>query len=461
MRFAFFVAISHLRSRRNEAGISVITAVSMVGVTVGVMALIMVLAVMEGFEIDLRDKILGSNAHLIALNYNGSFDGVDESLAKLDQLSNIEAAAPFVYSEMMIKSSQSASGVVFKGIDLERTPLVTDVLENIELGPDGPALTAEAKAKVVLGLIPQSDPSPPAVEVKEEAKDGPAEAEQDEASVEAETSTKKSDPSARFPGILIGRELAKQLWVGVGDVVHIINPIGGSIGIMGMPTPDVRSFRVAGIFHSGMYEYDTKWTYVEINQAQKFLKLGDAVNGIEMRLRNIDEAPLMSTFVSNALEYPFYVRHWMELNAQLFSALKLEKIVMGLILSLIVMVASLNIVGTLILVVLTRGREISILRAMGASSKQILQVFMMEGLIIGAVGTLVGTVLGLLGCWALDSYQFPLDTDVYYMDTLPVVVEPPTVLFVMLAALLISFLATIYPATVASKMNPVEGLRYE
>ena len=133
----------------------------------------------------------------------------------------------------MIKSSQSASGVVFKGIDLERTPLVTDVLENIELGPDGPALTAEAKAKVVLGLIPQSDPSPPAVENKEEAKNGPAEAEQDEASVEAETSTKKSDPSARFPGILIGRELAKQLWVGVGDVVHIINPIGGSIGNYG------------------------------------------------------------------------------------------------------------------------------------------------------------------------------------------------------------------------------------
>ena len=150
--------------------------------------------------------------------------------------------------------------------------MVTDVLENIELGPDGPALTAEAKAKVVLGLIPQSDPSPPAVENKEEAKNGPAEAEQDEASVEAETSTKKSDPSARFPGILIGRELAKQLWVGVGDVVHIINPIGGSIGIMGMPTPDVRSFRVAGIFHSGMYEYDTKWTYVEINQAQKILE---------------------------------------------------------------------------------------------------------------------------------------------------------------------------------------------
>ena len=460
MRFAFFVAISHLRSRRNEAGISVITAVSMVGVTVGVMALIMVLAVMEGFEIDLRDKILGSNAHLIALNYNGSFDGVDDSLAKLDQLENIEAAAPFVYSEMMIKSSQAASGVVFKGIDLERTPLVTDVLENIELGPDGPALTPEAKAKVVLGLIPQTEPDPK--DNEEATKDDSFnETENDEAPAEVEPLIKELDPSARFPGILIGRELAKQLWVGVGDVVHIINPIGGSIGIMGVPTPDVRSFRVAGVFHSGMYEYDTKWTYVEISQAQKFLKLGESVNGIEMRLRNIDEAPLMSAFVSKALEYPFYVRHWMELNAQLFSALKLEKIVMGLILSLIVMVASLNIVGTLILVVLTRGREISILRAMGASSKQILRVFMMEGLIIGAVGTFVGTVLGLLGCWALDSYQFPLDTDVYYMDTLPVVVEPPTVLFVMVAALLISFLATIYPATVASKMNPVEGLRYD
>jgi lipoprotein-releasing system permease protein len=263
------------------------------------------------------------------------------------------------------------------------------------------------------------------------------------------------------PGILIGTELAQELYVDTGDMVHVINPVGGGIGMLGMPVPDVRTFRVAGIFDTGMYEYDTKWTYILLEQSQNFLQLKDQVNGIEIKIQDIDSAPSLAPKVQEALGYPFYMRNWKDLNQQLFAALKMEKIVMGLILSLIVMVASLNIVGTLILVVLTRGREISILRAMGASSKQILQAFMLEGLIIGFVGTVCGTILGLLGCYWLDSYEFPLDTDVYYMDTLPVVVEYPTVAIVMLSAVVISFVATIYPALVASRMNPVEGLRYE
>ena len=428
MGFTWQVALSHLRSRRSEAGINVITVVSILGVTIGVTALIMVLAVMEGFEIDLRDKILGSNAHLVVLNYEGNFDLGEDTLNRIENIDGVAAAAPFVYSEMMIRSTQGAAGVVFKGIDPDYTPKVTNLVESLEVGPDGPVSTKEQQSLLLDGL----------------------------ARPEATT-----DDESPKPGIFIGKELAQELYVTAGDVVHIINPIGGGVGIMGVPTPDVRSFRVAGIFHTGMYEYDTKWTYVLIEEAQKFLKLDNEINGIEVQVHDIDNAPDLALAVQTELSYPFFLRHWMELNSKLFAALKMEKIVMGLILSLIVMVASLNIVGTLILVVLTRGREISILRAMGASSKQILHVFMLEGIIIGFVGTIVGTILGLTGCYFLDQYQFPLDTDVYYMDTLPVVVEPQTVLTVVVTAIAISFLATIYPALVASKMDPVEGLRYE
>ena len=432
MRFPLLVALAHLRSNKHSKGISVITLISMLGVTVGVTALIMVLAVMEGFELDLRDKILGSNAHIVVVNFNGNFQGYQEKTEQISAIEGISAATPFVYSEMMIRSPKAASGVVFKGIDTTTSMSVTDTAMNLKLGPKGGLVTAEEKMEVITKLHRPD-----------------------------RGLFQTSDDKEELSGILLGEELASQLWVGVGDKVHIINPVGNGIGVMGMPTPDVRTFRVAGIFYSGMYEYDTKWTYVAIEDAQAFLKMGNAVNGIEAKLHDIDRAGELSTVVEGQLGYPFSVRHWKELNRNLFAALKLEKVVMGLILSLIVMVASLNIVGTLILVVITRNREVAIFRAMGASSQQICGIFMLEGLIIGAIGTSIGTVLGLLGCYGLDQYRFPLDTDVYYLDTFPVVVEADTVAFVALSAVLISFLATIYPALVAARLDPVEGLRYD
>ena len=428
MRFALLIALSHLRSRRMERGVSVITTVSILGVMVGVTALIMVLAVMEGFELDLRDKILGANAHIIVHNYS-FFSDYQKTLENIEGVEGVAEVAPIIYSEMMVRSSSAGSGILLKGVSLESNS--ADVVDNIKIGPDGVTETAESRREVLQNIREQKPP----LYSKEENK--------------------------TYPGIIIGEELSKILGVGVGSRVHLINPIGGTPGPMGVPTPQVKSLQVAGIFHSGMYEYDTKWCYIAIDDLRTFLNRDDEINSIEIRVKEIDQAEQIAKDVHEVLPPIFSVRHWKDMNKELFKALKMEKIVMGLILSLIVMVASLNIIGTLILVVVTRRREISIFRAMGTSSFQICSIFMLEGLIIGVVGTAIGTVLGLIGCEALDRYKFPLDTDVYYLDTLPVVVDYSTVGVVASISVAICFLATFYPAFIAASMDPVEGIRYD
>ena len=277
----------------------------------------------------------------------------------------------------------------------------------------------------------------------------------------APTEPPPADEAKPLPGILLGSELIGQLQVAPGDEVQVIDPLGGGTGLMGIPTPKVRRFRVAGVFDSGMYEYDTKWTYVNNAEAQDFLGIGSAVTGIEIRVSAIDDVETISEHIQAKLGYPYYARHWKELNKALFEALELEKVVMGLILFLIVGVAALLIVTTLIMTVITKGREIAILKAMGASSGTILRVFVIEGSLIGLVGTALGTALGLAGCYFLDWYGYPLETDVYFLSKLPVVIDSTNVVVIACAAVAICFVATLYPAWRAASLDPVEGLRYE
>jgi lipoprotein-releasing system permease protein len=442
LRFALHIALSHLRSKRHEAGVSAITLISVVGVTIGVGALIIVLSVMAGFEVDMREKILGSNAHIVVMRYGGTVDDVatlenggPDGGGGVRGVPGVVGVTPFVYTEAMIYAGGHSKGVVLKGIDTAKVGEVLDLQENLVMGLDGPPETDEDR-RIILESI-----------------NGPVGTTRHQ--------TGPSETGKPHPGIIIGEELSQTLRVMVGDKVHVVNPIGGGMGPFGAPVPTARSFRVAGIFYSGMFEYDTSWTYIAIPEAQKFLGWKDEVNGLEITVEDIYQADDVALRIEEAVGYPYYTRHWQTLNKSLFDALKLEKVVMGLILFLIVTVASLNVVSTLILIVLSKGREIAIMKAMGASSRQIRVVFMLEGTIIGLIGSVLGTILGLAGSLGLQEYGFPLNTDVYYVDSLPVVIQPGLVAAVAFSSVAICFLATLYPATRAGNLNPVEGLRYE
>ena len=432
-RAEWWLALSHLRSNRG-AFISIVTVLSILGVVAGVVTLNMVVAVMTGFEIDLRDKILGANAHVVVLRYGGSILDPEEVVDQIEAVEGIEAAAPFVYTELIIRSAWESSGVIVKGIDPERTHLVTALREDLEYGPQGALHTAEEREALFAAMNGTFGPR---------------------------ATNKGTEDTDELPGVFVGRELMEQLQVFPGDRVQLINPLGGGAGLMGMPTPTVKSFRVAGIFYSGMYEYDTKWTYVNNDAAREFLKLGDKVTGIEVRVTDIDDVQNTSLAIEEAIGYPHYAKHWKNLNKALFEALELEKFVFSFLIFMIVGVASLLIATSLIMVVMTKARQIAILKAMGAAPWSILRVFVIEGSLIGLAGTSAGTLLGYLGCLGLRRYEFPLETDVYYLSSLPVVIDPTNFAITALGSFFVCFFVTVYPAYQAAALDPVEGLRYE
>lgn len=387
-----------------------ITILSVAGVTVGVMALIVVIAVMSGFEDDLKSRILGVESHVVLMHQTGSFNNFRAVLNMVQETEGIEAVTPFIYSQVMLRSAHGVSGAVLRGIDPE---------------------TAGSVIKGISSDALKSTPEP------KESTNG----------------------DSQGPGIILGRELARSLHVLKGDSVYIITP-RGMISPIGH-VPAMRRFKVLGYFETGMYEYDGSMAYIRLEEAQKMLRMGDAISGIEARVFNIYEAREISKQIIEKLGYPFWVRDWMQMNHNLFSALKLEKTVMFIILALIIMVAAFNIASTLIMMVMEKTKDIAILKAMGASNKSIRKIFVFNGMIIGAIGTFLGTVIGFILCGLLEKYKFiELPGDVYYLTTLPVKLDIVDVLIIASSALVICFLATLYPASQASKLDPVEAIRY-
>jgi lipoprotein-releasing system permease protein len=422
MAYELLIGLRYLRAKRKSTFVSIITFISTAGVALGVMALIVVLAVMTGFEEDLTNKILGTNAHVVVMKASGEISDYAAVMDKLKGVPGVVAATPFIYSQVMLSTGPNVSGVVLRGIEPDTDTQVTNLSKSI----------VEGKLSDLDTLSSTNDELPP------------------------------------MPGIIIGKELAKNLNVFVGDTLNVVSPMG-NITPFGM-VPKMKRFRVAGLFNTGMFEYDSTLAYIGLRQAQDFLSLGKMVTGIQLKVDDVYQADKIADTINKSFGYEYFARDWMKMNKNILFALKTEKMVMFIILTLIVLVAAFGIASTLFMVVMEKTKDIAILKSMGATGASIMKIFVLEGLIIGIAGTVIGVLSGLLiSC----NLEFIVDLvkkltgfelfsrDIYYLDHFPSQVVPSDVLLISLTAILISFVATLYPAWQGSRLPPAEALRYE
>lgn len=408
MSFELFVALRYLFSRRKQTFIYIISLMSILGVALGVGALVVVLGVYNGLTTDMRDKILGANAHAIVMSYLPSaFENDDGLLDRIRSVKGVTGATPFIYTEVMLSAGNGVKGVVLRGIDPESGPHVLSMLRQMRTG-SAAALQKEGT-----------------------------------------------------PGLIIGEELAKRLGLVEGSRVNLLSPSGQKTA--SGYAPRIRPFEVVGIFKTGMFEYDSSLAFVSLAAARDVLGLPDKyLSGVELTVDDLFKADQTSARVATELGSPFYVRSWMEMNANLFAALKLEKIGMFILLTMVVLIGSFSIVTTLVMLVMEKTRDIAIMMSMGATRGMIRRVFMLQGSIIGVIGTLLGYALGLSLGWLLKRYQFiKLPENVYTLDHLPISITASDVIIVGVSAMLLCFLATLYPARQAARLEPAEALRYE
>jgi len=407
--FEIRVGLRYMKAKRKQAFVSVISAFSVLGVMLGVMTLIIVLGVMNGFEKDLKEKILGTVSHLVVLNHsNRTVTGWPQLMERINGLDGIQALTPYVYGQAMLSTRGTVRGVIVRGIDVVTAGSVISLPRYLQTG------TVQDLAAI---------------------QDGVA-------------------------GIIVGKDLAVTNSLREGDVVQLISPQGKRtpIGVV----PKVQNFKIVGIFKSGMYEFDANLVYMVLEAAQKFFEMGDGVTGIEVALKDIYYAPKLGTRIEVSLGNPFWTRTWKEMYRNLFSALKLEKLAMFIILTFIVLVAAFNIIISLIMLVMEKSRDIAILKALGATSDRIMRIFIVQGMVVGVVGTFLGALAGLGGAALLSRYSIiELPEEIYTISKLPVAIEPSDVLIICAVALTICFLATLYPSIRAARLEPVEALRYE
>jgi lipoprotein-releasing system permease protein len=421
--YEVFISFRYLKARRRQRSVSVISFISTAGVAVGVMALIVVMAVMSGFEFDLRNKILGTNAHIWVLRYGErGIEEPDAALAAIRQVPGVTAASPFTYNEVLLTAGGRTAGAVLRGVDLASAVETTDFRKTLK-----------------------------------------------SASADLTAAMNTSRPAFPPDGIVLGSILAGSLGVSVGSPVDVLLPLGGDLSPLGV-IPRMRRFSLVGIFQTGFAEFDSKLAMIAIPSAQQLFRMGTAVTGIEVRVQDIYQADGVAEALRAKLRFPYFTRTWMELNKNFFSALRVERIVMFVILTMIVLVAAFGIVSTLIMLVMQKRKEIAILKSMGATNRSIMGIFIVQGVIIGIAGTALGLLAGLLIAhnldpivaaveWVFGFKAFP--QDVYLLDKLPARVLWPDVLAIGITAFLVSLLATILPSRQAAQIDPVVAIRYE
>ncbi len=421
MRFELFVAARYLRAKRRQAVVSIITIISVIGVAAGVASLIIALAINNGFRQDLQDRLLSSTSHVTLLRTMD--DGISNWRPLMNQLEkqpHVIAAAPSMYEQVMVSRGPRASGAVLKAVIPDEENKVSDLLKTVKFGS-------------VAKLNPSS---------------GPACSPGDEGC-----------PN-ETPPIILGKDLATNLGSTVGSVVMVTSPQGEltPFGIV----PKLERFRVAGIFDSGFYDYDSAWGLIRLADAQRLFGLGDVISVIQFRIDDIDKAPQVAQELEQAAGKGFMTKNWMEENKALFHALRLEKVVTFITIGLIVFVAALNILISLIMMVMEKTRDIAVLMSMGARRRQVRRIFVLQGLLIGIVGTMAGLIIGYaIALTGAKYHLISLSAEVYSIDYVPFAPRAWDGILVGLVAMFVSFVATLYPSWSAARVLPAEALRYE
>ena len=406
--YEWFISRRYLRAKHRHGFISLISLISVIGITVGVIALIVVLSVYSGFTDGLRDQILGINSHIIVQSVDGPIENYDLALDQVMTVEGVTGTTPYLYAQTLLSGVSGGSGIVLRGIDPQTAKQV------ISLGD-----------QMIAGSIDDLT----------------------------------SEKDERIPSIILGKQLADDLRVGLGGKVRLISP-SGPLTPMGV-IPKIKTCRVVGMFESGMYEYDSSLAYMAIPAVQNFLETGDIVHGIEVTVEKklLNKADRVAAAIVEKLGPGTIARDWMAMNRNLFAAFKLEKIGMFICVALIILVAALNIISALIMMVMEKSRDIAILKSMGATSRSVMKIFFLQGLVISLTGTVLGVIGGLGLCELLSRYQFiELPSNVYPMTTLPIKVLPADVTFIAICSIVISLSATIYPSWQASRVKPAEVL---
>jgi lipoprotein-releasing system permease protein len=419
MKFELFVALRYLKAKRKQTMVSVVSAISIIGIAAGVMALVIALALSTGFREDIQAKIVGATAHVNLLRIDSTpVLDYEQVLQRLQDTPGVTGCAPAIFNQVFIASAHRNQGAVLKGVDPSLERRISDFFSHISSGDPNALEPAEADNRQETAARPQEN-------------------------------------------IIIGKEMARLMSVRIGDTLRVFYPLG-HLTPFGMTTAE-KSFRVAAVFESGLWDYDANWAYTSIEAARRLFSFPPgSASVLQFKTADIEDVRGVAEAVQAAAGPGFTTTTWIDLNKPLFSALKLEKLVLFLTISLIVFVASLNIVTTLIMMVMEKQRDIAILTAMGATSRTVMYVFMLQGLIIGLVGTTIGATLGIAACWVMDTYRLiQLQAEVYSIPYVPFHLKLWDIALVSGTALLISFLATLYPARNASRLDPVEILRYE